>query len=90
MRNTVPVHDLGATKLQVRSVDLATEQLVDSLGTGKDDGLTLNLDGTLSETDKVSTDTWAKLVLGVESRAQIHTNRAASHQGDGENVLVSP
>ena len=57
MRDTVPVHDLGTTKLQVRSVDLATEQLVDSLGTGKDDGLALNLDGTLSETDKVSTDT---------------------------------
>jgi hypothetical protein len=63
VRNTVPIHDLGATKLQVRSVDLATEQLVDSLGTGKDDGLTLNLDGTLSKTDKISTNTWAKLVL---------------------------
>jgi hypothetical protein len=57
VRDTVPVHDLGATELQVGSVDLASEQLVDSLGTSKDDGLAFDLDGTLAKADKVSTDT---------------------------------
>jgi hypothetical protein len=59
VRDTVPVHDLSATKLKVGSVNFATEQLVDSLGTGKDDGLTLNLDRTLTKADKVSTNTYA-------------------------------
>jgi hypothetical protein len=57
VRHTISVHDLSTTKLKVGSVDLATEQLVDGLCTSEDDGLTLNLDRTLTETDKVSTDT---------------------------------
>ena len=69
MRNTVPVHDLSATKLEVRSVDLATEQLVDSLSTSEDDGLAFNLDGTLSKTDKVSTDTYIWLASCREVQA---------------------
>jgi hypothetical protein len=59
--HTISVHDLGATKLQVRGVDLAAEQLVDSLSTSEDDGLAFDLDGTLAETDKVGTNTWTKL-----------------------------
>jgi hypothetical protein len=58
MRYTIPVHDLGTTKLEVRSVDFATEQLIDSLGTCEDDWLALNLDGTLAKADKVGTDTY--------------------------------
>jgi hypothetical protein len=57
VRNTVSVHDLGTTKLQVGSVDLTTQQVVESTSTGKDDGLTLNLDSTLTKTDEVSTNT---------------------------------
>lgn len=57
MRDAVPVHDLCTTELQVGSVDLTAEKLVDSASTGKDDGLAFNLNGTLTETDEVSTDT---------------------------------
>ena len=31
--DTVPVHDLGATELEIRGVDFATEQIVDCSGT---------------------------------------------------------
>ena len=57
VRNTVPVHDLSATKLKVGSVHFTTKELVNSLSTSEDDGLAFNLDGTLSKTDKVSTNT---------------------------------
>jgi len=57
VRHTVLVHDLCATELQVGSVDLATEQLVDGRSTSEDDRLTLDLDSTLTETDEVGTDT---------------------------------
>jgi hypothetical protein len=57
VRNTVAIHDLGTTKLKIRSVNFTTEQLVDGLGTGKDDRLTLDLDRTLTEADEVSTNT---------------------------------
>jgi hypothetical protein len=73
VRNTILVHDLGTTKLKVGGVNLATEQLVNGRGTSEDDGLALNLNGTLAETHKVSTD----------------TDRAAGNEGDGEDVLVS-
>ena len=72
VRDTVLVHDLRATELQVGGVDLSTQQLVDSRSAGQDDRLTLDLDGPLSKTDKVRTD----------------TNGAASDQGNGEDVLV--
>jgi len=55
--DTVLVHDLGATKLQVGSVDLATEQFVNGRSTSEDDGLTLDLDGTLTKTDEIGADT---------------------------------
>lgn len=57
MRDTVLVHDLSATELQVGGVDFTTEKLVDGGSTSEDDGLTLDLDGTLTKTDKVSTNT---------------------------------
>ncbi|ROV86895.1 hypothetical protein VMCG_10866 [Cytospora schulzeri] len=52
VRHTVTVHDLSTTKLQVGSVDLTTQQVVQGRSTGKDDGLALNLDSTLTKTDK--------------------------------------
>lgn len=70
--DTVLVHDLGATELQVGGVDLTTQELVDGRGTGEDDGLALDLDGTLAEADEVGTD----------------TDGTAGDEGDGENVLV--
>jgi hypothetical protein len=73
VRNTVLVHDLGTTKLQVGSVDLTTKKLVDSGSTSEDDGLTLNLDSTLTKTNEVGTD----------------TDGTASNEGNGENILVS-
>jgi hypothetical protein len=57
VRHTVPVHDLRATKLKVRSVNFTTKQLVDSLGTSEDDWLAFNLDRTLTKADEVSTNT---------------------------------
>jgi hypothetical protein len=66
MRHTVPVHDLRATKLKVGSVNFTTEQLVDSLGTSKDDWLTFNLDRTLTEADEVSTNTCLSLAKVVD------------------------
>ncbi|CAH0047846.1 unnamed protein product, partial [Clonostachys solani] len=52
VRDTVAVHDLGATKLQVGSVDFTTEQVVQGRGTCQDNGLALDLDDTLAETNK--------------------------------------
>jgi hypothetical protein len=49
---------LSTTKLEVGSVDFATEQLIDSLCTSKDDWLTLDLDGTLAKADEIGTDTF--------------------------------
>jgi hypothetical protein len=70
--DTVPVHDLGATKLQVGSVDFATEQLVDGLRASKDNWLAFNLNGALTEADKVSTDTcW--LSVGVYKDLKTNT-----------------
>jgi hypothetical protein len=66
MRHTVPVHDLRATKLKVGSVNFTTEQLVDSLGTSKNDWLTFNLDRTLTEADEVSTNTCLNLAKVVD------------------------
>lgn len=62
MRHTVSIHDLGATELQVRGVDLAAEQIVEGGSTREDDRLTLNLDSTLTEADKVGANTWCGLV----------------------------
>ena len=72
MGDTVLVHDLGTTKLQVGSVHFATQQLVDGRSTSEDDWLALDLDGTLSETDEVRTD----------------TDGTAGDERDGEDVLV--
>ncbi|CAG9956035.1 unnamed protein product [Clonostachys rosea f. rosea IK726] len=52
VRDTVAVHDLSATKLQVGGVDFTTEQVVQGRGTCQDNGLTLDLDDTLAETNK--------------------------------------
>ena len=73
MRDTVLVHDLSTTELQVRRVNLATQQLVDGRGTSQNDRLAFDLDGSLAQTDKVGTN----------------TNGAAGDQSDGEDVLVS-
>jgi hypothetical protein len=65
VRDTVAVHDLGTTKLQVGGVDFTAEEVVEGTGTGEDDGLSLNLDRTLSETDQIGTDTYNSLVFHV-------------------------
>ena len=57
MGHTVLVHDLGTTKMQVGSVDFTAKQFVDSRSTSKDDWLAFNLDGTLTKTDEISTNT---------------------------------
>jgi hypothetical protein len=75
MRHTVAIHDLRTTKLQVGSVDFATEQLIDSLGTGKNNRLALDLDGTLTEADEVGADTYRKLTIYPEDEKDIKTYR---------------
>lgn len=70
MGDTVPVHDLSATELQVGSVDLATKQLVDSLCTGENDGLAFNLNGTLAETDEIGTDTYIMLATASNNKSE--------------------
>src|SRR5690554_1738655 len=72
MRDSVLVHDLSASQLQVRGVDIATKQLVQSWGTGQNDGLALVLDSTLAQSNQVGTD----------------SNRATGHQSNGEDVIV--
>ena len=57
VRDTIAIHDLSATKLQVGGVDLATQEVVERRSTSEDDGLALNLDSTLTKTDKVSANT---------------------------------
>ena len=68
MRDTVPVHDLSSSKLEIGSVDLATQEVVDSCSTSQNDRLTFNLNRALSETDKVGTDTWKLSVISPENR----------------------
>ncbi len=72
MRYTVLVHDLGTTKLQVRSVDLTTKKLVERLVTSQDQGRALDLDHTLTETSKVGTN----------------TDTAASDDGGSEDLVL--
>ena len=57
VRDTVLVHDLRATELQVRRVHLASQHLVEGARAREDDRLALDLDGTLAEADEVGTDT---------------------------------
>lgn len=65
MRNAVPVHDLGTTELEVGCVHFATKKLVDSLSTGENDRLALNLDSTLAESDKIGTNTFLLLAIAI-------------------------
>lgn len=59
MRNTVLVHDLSASELQVRRVDLhfAPQHLVQSAVARQNDRLAVDRDGTLAKTDGVCADT---------------------------------
>jgi hypothetical protein len=66
VRNTVPVHDLGTTELQVGSINFTTEQLVDGTSTCEDNRLTLDLNRTLTKTDEISTDTYKSLAKSQE------------------------
>lgn len=72
VRDTVLVHDLGATELQVRRVDLATEDLVQGAGASQDDRLALDLDGALAEANEVGTN----------------ADRSCGDESDGEDVVV--
>ena len=56
MGYTIFIHDLCTTKLQVRCINLAAQKLVDSSSACKDDRLTFNLNCSLAQTDKISTD----------------------------------
>jgi hypothetical protein len=62
MRDTIAVHDLSATELQIGCIDLATEKLVDGRSASEDDRLALNLNGTLAKTDEIGTDTCKELI----------------------------
>ena len=57
MRDTILVHDLSATQLQIGCVDFTTKELVDGCCSCENDWLTLDLDGPLPQADEVSTDT---------------------------------
>ena len=46
--NTIFVHDLSATKLQIGRVDLTAEELVDSSCSSQDDRLAFDLDSSLA------------------------------------------
>jgi hypothetical protein len=72
VRDSVLVHDLSSSELQVRGVDFATENLVERSSSGEDDGLTFDLNSTLTETDEVSSD----------------TDRTGRDESDGEDVVV--
>jgi len=65
---------LRTTKLDVTSVDLLTEDLIDGGSTSEDDRLTLDLDNTLTQSNEISTD----------------TDGSSSDHRDGENIVVSP
>lgn len=65
-------HDLGASKLKVGGVDLATKNLVERLGTCQDEGVALDLDCTLTESDEVGSN----------------TDRPGGDERNGEDALV--
>ena len=88
MGNTVLIHDLGATKLQIGRVDLTAEELVDSSCTSQDDRLAFDLDSSLAEANKIGTNSYRKSVEAFSDRALILTDGSTSHQGNGEDVFV--
>ncbi len=57
VRDTIAIHDLGATELQVGSVDFPPKEVVQGRGASEDDRLTLDLNSTLAETNKVGANT---------------------------------
>ena len=64
---------LSTTKLQVRSVYLSSQDLVQSGSSGQNDRLTLDLHSSVTQSEQVSTN----------------TNRSSRDQRDGEDVVVS-
>lgn len=72
MRGTVSSHDLGASELEVAGVDLSTENLVEGLSSGENERIAFDLDGSLTESDEVGSD----------------TDRSGSDERDGEDSLV--
>ncbi|KAH3673868.1 hypothetical protein OGATHE_001848 [Ogataea polymorpha] len=72
MRNTVSVHDLRASKLQVGGVNLSAQNLVDGRSTRQNDRLSFNLNGSLAKSHQVGAD----------------TNRSARDQCQREDVSV--
>mmetsp|Transcript_49135 Transcript_49135/g.139167 ORF Transcript_49135/g.139167 Transcript_49135/m.139167 type:complete len:1351 (-) Transcript_49135:2919-6971(-) len=73
VRDAVREHDHGAAQLVVRGVDILAHELVQGLVSGEDDRrVGALLDGALAEADEVGAD----------------ADRAASDEGEGEDVLV--
>lgn len=58
VRNTISIHNLRSTKLQIRCVNFTTQQLVDSCSSSQNDRLTLDLNGTLTKTNEIGTNTY--------------------------------
>ena len=56
VRDTVVVHNLRTTQLDVGKIDILSEDLVEGGGASKNNG-TLVLDGSLAKTDQVGTNT---------------------------------
>ncbi|PNY27761.1 Uncharacterized protein TCAP_02317 [Tolypocladium capitatum] len=97
VRHAIAVHDLRATELQVGRVDLAAQQVVQGGSTGQDDGLALDLHGTLAEADKVGTDTCCHHVSSYAPPTHVNryrsrplTDGSAGDQGHREDVVVRP
>lgn len=74
VRDTILVHDLRPSELDVGRVHLLPEHLVDGLGTGKNNRLALYLHDTLAEPDEVRSN----------------TDRPSSDHGDGKDVVIRP
>ncbi|CAH0025223.1 unnamed protein product [Clonostachys rhizophaga] len=84
VRDTVTVHDLSATELQVGSVDFTSKQVVQGRGTCQDNGLTLDLDDTLAEANKGDGED-----VVVRSAGGTGNQTRASQTLDTQTILLS-
>ncbi|CAI6094390.1 unnamed protein product [Clonostachys chloroleuca] len=84
VRDTVAVHDLSATKLQIGSVDFTSKQVVQGRGTCQDNGLALDLDDTLAQTNKSDGED-----VVVRSAGSTGNKTRASQALDTQTILLS-
>src|SRR5258706_6466511 len=74
MRDTIFVHDLGATELKIGCVNFPAQDLIQCGRASEDNRLAFDLYCALTETDEISTN----------------TDRASSNECNGKYIVIRP